>query len=183
MKTFLRIMLAGMIFAAGQGIMRADSGYSFSFSLTQKNGGGTKSETYYETTKNQKWSYLVTMENKSFKDVSDIEIKYVVFSKQMGYTGTVTVPIGSHGNSSGLQRHEGTASIKLLKNNDKVTFSTDGVMLKSIDYNDGWESGTLAKGALRGLWLRVYVGGNMVYEFMDPPDLKQRASFDAQPKN
>ena len=181
MKTFLRILLAGVIFSAGQGVSRADSGYSFSFSLVQKAGSGTKTDAYGETTKNQKWSYLVTMENKSFKDVSDIEIKYVVYSKQSGYGYVQTVPIGGRRTGAGLQRHEGTARIKLLKNNDKVTFSTDGVMLTTIAYD--YYSETLAKGALKGLWLRVYVGGKMVYEFMDPPDLNQQATFDPPPKN
>jgi hypothetical protein len=180
MKTFLRVLLAGVVFTASLGISRADSNYSFSFSLAQKKGGGTKTETYYETTKNQKWSYLVTMENKSFKDVADIQIKYVVFSKQIGYNTTVT--IGGR-NSGGLMRHEGTTTIKMLKNNDKVTFSTDGVMLTSIDYDDGYGEESLAKGALKGLWLRVYVDGQMVAEYTDPTDLPNKATFDPPPKN
>ena len=94
MKVFIRLLLAGLIFTASQGVVSADSGYSFSFTVAQSHGGGSKKEYTYETVKNQKWSYKVTMENKSFKDVSDIEIKYVMFSKQQDFD-EVTV-IGGH---------------------------------------------------------------------------------------
>jgi hypothetical protein len=180
MKTFIRILLAGVVFAASQGISLADSTYSFSFSVAQKKEAETKQENYYETTKNQKWSYVVTMENKSFKDVSDIEIKYVMFSKSVA-----TTRVTQNGREE-FQRHEGSTTIKTLKNNDQVTFSTDGVMLKSVQLADGWTyvgGSTGAKGALRGLWLRVYVGGQMVSEFMDPPDLNNKATFDPPAKN
>ena len=175
MKTILHVSLAVIVLTTGHEILRADAGYSFSFSAAQKKGGGTKMQNDDESVKNQKWSYLVTMENKSFKDVSDMEIKYVMFSKQGTFTQTTGHP--------NLQRHEGTISIKLLKNNDTITFSTDPVMLKTIDYYDGWYADERATGALRGLWLRVYIGGQMVSEFMDPPDLSNRATFDPPPKD
>lgn len=164
-----------MIFAVCAGASRADSGYSFDFTVKQTHTGGTKLQTSDESIKNQKWSYAVTMENKSFKDVQDIEIKYVMFSIQP-QLGEVTT-----GHQS-LQRHAGTVSIKLLKNNDTVTFDTDGIMLKTVDYYDGWYADEQAKGALRGLWLRVYVGGQMVYEFMDPQNLSNKQTFDPPPK-
>lgn len=167
-----------MILCSGQGILRADAGYSFGFTVAQKNTGATKRESEYETIKSGKWSYFITMENKSFKDVSDMEIKYVMFSKQEVYGEMETV--GGH---QDLQRHEGSISIKLLKNNDQVSFSTDGIVLKNVTYNDGWYADEGAKGALRGLWLRVYVGGIMVAEYMNPQNLNDKVTFDPPPKD
>jgi hypothetical protein len=178
MKTFIRLLLAGIIFTVSQGISRADAGYSFSFTTKQGHEGGTKKERFGETVKNQKWSYTVTIENKSFKDVSDIEIKYVVFSKQSALGDAVVI------GHEDLQRHDGGTTIKLLKNNDQVSFTTDGIMLTSVQFNDGYDYyGTGAKGALRGLWLRVYVGGQMVSEYMDPPNLSSKQTFEPPPKD
>ncbi len=75
------------------------------------------------------------MENHSFKDVADLEIKYVVFSKQ-DKAGEVTV-IGHQE----FQRHAGGTTIKSLLNNDKVSFSTDPIMLKTTELADGWSAG------------------------------------------
>jgi hypothetical protein len=175
MKTFIRALGVGVIFAVCAGTSRADSGYSFGFTVQQKHIGGTKVETYDESIKNLKWSYAVTMENKSFKDVQDIQIKYVMFSIQQ-QVGVVTT------GRQNLQRHTGTVSIKVLKNNDTITFNTDAILLKTVDYYDGYYADEQAKGALRGLWIRVYVGGQMVYEFMDPQNLSNKETFDPPPK-
>src|SRR5271163_1858248 len=94
MRAFVRMLMAGVIFTASQAILHADSGYSFSFAVAQSHGGGTKKEKTYETIKEQKCSYKVTIENKSFKDVSDMEVKYVVFSQQKDL-GEITVIGGS----------------------------------------------------------------------------------------
>ena len=128
------------------------------------------------TIKNQKWSYQVTMENHSFKDVADLEIKYVVFSRQ-DKAGQVTA--GGH---QEFQRHEGSTTIKSLLNNDKVTFSTDGIMLEkppNWPMDGEWASGasSTAKGALRGIWIRVYVGGQMVAEYQNPPELATQGNL------
>ena len=182
-RIFPRILLAAVILAMGQGITHADAGYSFSFTLDQKKEGGTTQMNEEETVKNQKWSYMVTMENKSFKDVGAMEIKYVVFSKQE-QAGRVS-RVGSRPQS--LQRHEGSTTVPGIKNNDKVTFNTDPVVLKTVELNDGWYyatgADTRSKGALRGIWLRVFVGGIMVAEYMDPPNLSDNTTFDPPVNN
>ena len=175
MKPFVRALLAVAVLAAGQGVLCADFGYSFSFTVVQKHGNGTKTENDFETVKNQKWSYLVTMENKSFKDVYNIEVKYVMFTKQEGHD--IDGPTGQNK----LERHTGTVPIKLIKNNDKVSFSTDSILLTNVVYNYGLYADETAKGALKGLWLRIYIGGQMVAEYMNPQDLSNKEQFDAPP--
>ena len=58
-----------------------------------------------------------------------------------------------------LKRTAGSTTIKLLKNNDSVTFSTNEIMLQNISsayYDDFWRG----QSALRGIWIRgFYVGG------------------------
>ena len=86
------------------------------------------------------------------------------------------------GGQQDLKRTTGnTHLIKLLKNNDSVTFTTTEVMLQNISsaYYDDFGG---AKGALRGIWIRVYVGGQMVAEFTDPQNLSTKQTFDPPPK-
>ena len=176
MKTFLLAALAGVFLMLGQSVSHADAGYSFSFSVEQKHDAGTKTTTYYSEQKNQNWYYKVTMDNKSFKDVSGIEIKYVVFSKQEQFSYDVIQTTGVP-----LQRHPGSLTMRMVKNNDTVTFNTDGIALTNVTYNDGYYADEGAKGALRGIWIRVYVGGQMVAEFMNPTGLSQKVQFDGPP--
>ena len=158
MKTFIRVLMGMVIFSLAQGVVCADSGYSFNFVVAQKHeAGGSKTLKSDMTIKNQKWSYQVTMENHSFKDAVQIWRSSMWFSANRTKPGEVTV-IGHQE----FQRHAGGTTIKSLLNNDKVSFSTDPIMLKTTELADGWswDSGasSTAKGALRGIWIRVYVG-------------------------
>ncbi|HWB57844.1 MAG TPA: hypothetical protein VG733_00050 [Chthoniobacteraceae bacterium] len=176
MNTSLRLMVAGVILASTLTVAHAGD-YSFDFTVQQKHDAGATGANDERTTKTQKWFYNVTMRNLSFKDVANMEIKYVIFSKQEAVgdfepTGTTN-----------FKRQPGTLSIKLLKNNDEVTFSTDGVVLTNVTYNYADYAGEQSKGMLQGLWIRVYVGGQMVSEFTSPTGLANKTTFDPPPKD
>ena len=178
MKTFIRVLLAVAIFNLGHGIVRADGGYSFDFTLAQKKTGGDKKETRDMTKFKENWAYVVTMVNTSFKDVANIEVKYIIFIKpeKPGRDSTGNVK---------YQRHEGSTTTPLLKNNDQFVFTTDSVELSGVELADGWVwasgANTRSKDKLRGLWIRVFVSGVQVAEFMDPPELSTKETWDAAP--
>jgi hypothetical protein len=182
MKTCIRVLLAALIFNIGQGALLADGGYSFGYTVEQKKeaAGENKSKGPIKV-KSQNCSYQVTMENKSFKDIPQMEVKYVVFTKQPQAGGPTVI-----GANAELNRHAGTADVKALKNGERVTFTTEPVLLKTseLDASYYYTSGasSTARGALRGLWIRVFVGGQLVAEYTDPAELKTKTTFDAPAK-
>src|SRR5256885_2129862 len=62
------------------------------------------------------WTYEVTVENKTFKDLANLDVKYTVFFKQE-QLGTKTAATPRHQN--------GTFTIPALKPHEKKSFTTD----------------------------------------------------------
>ncbi len=181
MKNITRLSLAVVLAAAAVCNLRADSGYSFDFVLSQKKAGDSKAQDKKGVSvKDEKWSYAVTVVNKSFKDVPGFQIKYVVFSKPDN-AGKAVKP-----GQVDLERHAGTATIGALRNNDQTTFYTEPVELRTVQLDSGWEwksgSDTYARGALRGIWIRVYIGDQLVAEFKNPANLADVTTFDPPAK-
>jgi hypothetical protein len=120
-----------------------------------------------EVAKTQKWGYTVTVENKTFKPLNDMEVKYIIFSKheKLGVKGP------AH-----KQHDTGTYTIKQIAANDKATFNTSTVELtKATLVGSGNTYYYFANGAkpkaqdsLTGLWIRIYQNGTLFAEFANP---------------
>jgi hypothetical protein len=112
------------------------------------------------------WRYDVTVENKTFKDMSGLEVKYITFYKPE--------ELGTREEKK-LQRQNGSFSIPVLKPHEKKSFSTNPVELKNAQltndyyYADGGRQA--AHDRLEGLWVRVYQGGQQVGEYANPSTL------------
>lgn len=177
MKTFVHALLSVVIFTLCSNDLRADAGYSFNFIVEQKklSGGQTQSSGSEIKTK-EEWAYKGSMENKSFKDAANLEIKYLVFMKP-DQAGAIKM-IGQ----AKLKRKQGETKVALIKNFDKYNFTTDSVVLTGIQLAPGWvwASGAnpRSKDALRGLWMRVFVDGKQVAEYINPPGLKDKETWD-----
>ena len=76
MKTFIRILLA-VIFSAAP--LCADSGYSFGITSAARKVGAEKQQKSGVNLSKEEWVYDITIENKSIKDVQNVEIKYIIF--------------------------------------------------------------------------------------------------------
>ena len=112
------------------------------------------------------WVYDVTIENKTFKELTNLDLKYVIFFSQerLGLKADRT-----------KRQQSGSFSIDSLKSHEKKSFSTNPVELNKSNLLGHWhyESGAKpnAQGTLVGLAVRVYQGGQQFAEFANPSTL------------
>ena len=112
------------------------------------------------------WVYDVTVENKTFKDLANLDVKYVIFftQEQLGVKAAPT-----------KRQQSGSFTINVLGGHQKKTFSTNPVELKKSNvvgawiYSDGAKPN--AQDKLAGLGVRVYQGGQLFAEFANPATL------------
>jgi hypothetical protein len=122
-------------------------------------GGGTN-----KTKEN--WVYDVTIENKTFKELAGVEIKYTIFFKQEKQ-GTKEPPA--------MQHQNGTFTFPVLKSHEKQAFTTDSVELKKSNlvgefhYNNGGRMH--AEDTLVGMAVRVSQNGQLLTEYANPSNL------------
>ena len=114
------------------------------------------------------WTYEVTIENKTFKDLANLNIKYAVFFKteQLGVKADPT------------PRHQaGIFNIPALKPHEKKSFTTDSVELNKSNLVGNWiyTSGAKpnAQYTISGLALRVYQNGQEFAEYANPSTLSK----------
>jgi len=130
-----------------------------------------------EISKTQKWGYVVTVENKTFKPMADMEVKYIIFSKHehLGIKGPAR-----------KQQDAGNYTIQQIAPNDKVTFNTSSVELTktalvgagSTYYYFPNGAKPKAEDSLTGLWIRIYQNGTLFTEFANPPSLTSREKWE-----
>ncbi len=112
------------------------------------------------------WVYDVTIENKTFKELTNLDLKYVIFFKQE-QLGVKAAPTP--------RQQNGSFSIDSLKSHEQKSLSTNPVELNKSNLVDHWhyESGAKpnAQDSLVGLAVRVYQGGQQFAEFANPSTL------------
>jgi hypothetical protein len=112
------------------------------------------------------WVYDVTIENKTFKELANLDLRYVIFFKQeqLGVKATATP-----------RQQSGSFSIDSLKSHEKKSLTTNPVELNKSNLVGNWhyESGAKpnAQDTLVGLAIRVYQGGQQFAEFANPSTL------------
>ena len=114
-------------------------------------------------TTTQHWDYEVTVENKTFKELANLEVKYVIFYKQE--------QLGVKANPTPRQQN-GSFSIADLKPHEKKSFTTNAVELNKSNLVGNWiyHSGAKpnAQDALVGLGVRIYQNGQLFAEYANP---------------
>ena len=112
------------------------------------------------------WVYDMTIENKTFKELTNLDLKYVIFFKQekLGVKAAATP-----------RQQGGSFSIDSLKPHEKKSCSTNPVELNKANLVGSWiySSGAKpnAQDTLVGLAVRVYRGGEQFAEFANPSTL------------
>ena len=114
----------------------------------------------------ERWSYDVTIESKTFKDLSGLEMKYVIFFKheKLGARDAATP-----------RRQSGSVTIGSLKPHEKKSVTTNSVELDNAHlapnyyYSDGGRQ--KAQDTLGGLWVRVYQNRQQLAEYANPSTL------------
>ena len=118
----------------------------------------------------ERWSYDVTIENKTFKDLSGLEMKYVIFFKQEKLGGR---------DAATSRRQSGSLTIGSLKPHEKKSVTTNSVELDNAHlapnyyYSDGGRQ--KAQDTLGGLWVRVYQNGQQLAEYANPTTLTRES--------
>jgi hypothetical protein len=184
MKTGNRLLLQPALLCATilffTGAARAGGNYSFGFTAEQ-----TQQDANYDNGPDSlnitsHWSYKVTIENRSFKDLPGIEVKYIVFVKHETYGGADHARV--------IERKAGSKTVDVLKNAAKWTFNTDALemhkLLMSLTESVHNTTKTLAptnvkqKDSLNGIWLRIYQNGAQIGEYIYPEGLVQSQKWE-----
>ena len=111
----------------------------------------------------ERWIYEVTVENKTFKDLVNLDVKYIIFFKKDR--------LGEKGAAQD-RRQNGSFTIDLLQSHKKKTFQTRELELNksklSVDFYYPSGGKEVAQDNVNGLWLRVYQNGQQFAEFANP---------------
>lgn len=114
----------------------------------------------------QDWVYDVTLENKTFRDMTNLEVKYVIFFSQQ-HLGKKEAPES--------KRRTGRLTLPLLRSHEKKVVTTDPTQLTKAslvgDYYFIDGAKIKVEDALTGLWVRVYQNGQQFAEYANPSTL------------
>ena len=125
----------------------------------------------HTVTTKEKWGYKVTIENKNFKTIANLEIQYREFKFDDALRG-----------SSNIVGIGGSTAMPTLETGQKFVFETTPVEVERLDLKTGWAyyDGAKAKvkDALAGLWIRVLGGGEVVFEWQTSSDLKTKTKWE-----
>ncbi|MFZ4683000.1 MAG: hypothetical protein ACOYMS_10890 [Terrimicrobiaceae bacterium] len=132
-------------------------------SSTRKKLDEQKSRSSVQTITTKEYAYTVTVTNRSFKAIPQVEIRYIIFYED--------AQPGSKEKPATLTL-QGKESLTNLENNRPVTFETVPVKLakSELDGNVYWTSGAKSqtKDAVTGVWFRAYADGKIVGENANP---------------
>lgn len=114
--------------------------------------------------------YNITIQSKTFKDLSKLTAKYMIFYYDSSFGSTEKAEEKSK---------EGSENILFLKGNTSVTFKTDPIILitEQLDGNVVWANGasSRSKDRVSGIWVRVYnEQGEIVEEYANPSSITKR---------
>jgi len=132
---------------------------------------GTEKESQSEgavTAYKDQWGYSIMLTNRSKQPISDIRAEYILFVKQ----DASSMP---QEKNPGFRRVKHTSKPDPIPLHGKITFRTETVPSYRYVLAPGWVWGTGGnkpiKDTLHGMWLRIYVGTDLVLEKITPENL------------
>jgi len=154
-----------LLMAAGLAALAPTTPYSFDFKAEKKKLEGKRTTTLEHITSVEKWCYTVTIQNHSFTDIPNVDVKYIVYYKKE-----------REGSKVVKDKHlSGSATATMLLNNGQFAFDTEPIelvkaeLLGTFYYANGARA--RSRDAITGIWLRLYQNGTMIGEYADPPEL------------
>lgn len=122
-----------------------------------------------ETITHTEIAYNVTVTNKTFRTLPEVEIKYMLFYEEV-QPGSTDKPSTLH--------VKGKETLANLESNRPVTFETQPVQLakSELDGNVYWTSGakSRAKDSVAGLWIRAFAGDKLIGEYANPSTVTKK---------
>lgn len=113
--------------------------------------------------------YNVTVQNKRFKMMPEIQVKYMIFlSDEQG--GSTDKAVSSS--------HRGSETLKNLASNASVSFETKPFKLTTEELDGGYYYVSGATGRARdkvnGIWIRAYAEGKIIGEYANPTTVSKK---------
>ena len=174
MKPTLGIPLLLAVLCLPPWACRAGGDLDFSCVAKRVDQKTTKSGTSEDalTIDTEDWQYVVTLANTSFKDLANLEVRYIMFSKRQEI-GTVA--------GTRVEKQAGSVKIDNIKGHDKVQFETITMKLQKATLAAGryYANGgrTSGEASMSGLWIRIYQNGNLIAEMSRPPELATKEKW------
>jgi hypothetical protein len=116
--------------------------------------------------------YLVTVQNKRFATMPEVQVKYMIF--------LADVQGGSTEKAVTLS-HRGSETLKNLESNASITFETKAFKLSTEELDGGWYYGSGASNRARdrvsGVWIRAYADGKLIGEYTNPPSVSKKNAW------
>ena len=128
--------------------------------------GGNKTVTTKEIV------YTISVQNKRFKTMPEIQVKYMIFlnDEQAGSTEAGVV-----------KAHTGSESVQNLASNASVTIETKPIRLATEDLDGGWAyysgAGNRARDKVNGVWVRAYADGKIIGEYANPSTVTRKNTW------
>jgi hypothetical protein len=117
-------------------------------------------------------AYQVTVENRTFKTIPELQIKYMIFYVEPK-TGNKEKPIEV--------AHKGSETLTGLESNRTATFETKPLKLTKEELDAGWywtgSGSSRLKDKVTGLWIRAYSSGTLVGEYSNPTTVLKKKEW------
>ena len=117
-------------------------------------------------------AYRVTVENRAFKTIPELQVKYMIFYVDPK-PGSSEKPIETH--------HKGSQTLSDLASNRTATFETNPFKLTKEELDAGWywTSGASSrlKDKVTGVWIRAYSNGSLVGEYSNPTTVPKKKEW------
>ena len=117
-------------------------------------------------------AYRVTVENRTFKTIPELQMKYMIFYVDPK-PGSREKPIEAY--------HKGSETLMGLESNRTATFETNPFKLTKEELDAGWYWAGSEKSRLKdkvtGVWIRAYSNGNLVGEYSNPTTVPKKKEW------
>lgn len=117
-------------------------------------------------------AYKISVTNKTFKDMADVEIKYMIFYEELQH-GSKDKPE--------IKSAKGKKAVALLESHKSVDIESEPFELTSTSLSAGYYytsgASNRSKDAVIGVWVRVFAGGKQVGEYVNPSTLSRKNNW------
>jgi len=173
MKKTLGKLLAGLIFLSGTAFAQMQdvqlSAKRQKLDEEKARSGGNVTVTTKEII------YEVSVENKTFKPLTDVTIKYMIFY--------LDPKLGGDNKPIELSL-KGSETVSNLESRRVVTFNTTPLKLTSEELDAGWyyaDGGSnRSRDKVSGVWIRAYSNGKIIGEYANPTNVSKKNQWKDQ---
>ncbi|MEI6714235.1 MAG: hypothetical protein WCO60_10815 [Verrucomicrobiota bacterium] len=168
------IVLLGAVAAHAEDLQVTVNRKTSGFANAQDTLKGAKGSTAAAHVQNQKWKADVKVQNRTSKDMEEMEVHYNIFVKRQ--------ELGQKVGEDKIEVVKGDSKIPVLKSQAAEAFEMSEVelhqstLLGNVMFKNGGQQ-RVADDVL-GVWIKFTRGGTDVSEYMNPPGLNKKHKFE-----